>query len=260
MSTENKKLIQAIKMVEQEKNISADSLFEAIENALLKACKSEFNKKNDEAGSDKPKNADKYNNMAVDMDRETGEYHVYLIKDVVEEVFDDVIEIALPDARLIETNAEIGDKVKVEVDSKQFSRTAISNAKGIIIQKIREEALKETGCEPPLSVLAQKVDSTPEEVSMALCAVSPAVSLTSSDDEEGQIDIAVESPDEKISDSLALHQVMNLLEPKDRLLLELRYYHNMTQVKTAEKLGMTQVQVSRREKKLLLYLRQELLR
>jgi len=128
------------------------------------------------------------------------------------------------------------------------------------IQKIREEALKETGCEPPLSVLAQKVDSTPEEVSMALCAVSPTVSLTAPDDDEGQTDIAVESPDEQISDKIALRQVMALLEPKDKALLELRYYKNLTQVKTAEKLGMTQVQVSRREKKLLLFLRQELLK
>ncbi len=128
------------------------------------------------------------------------------------------------------------------------------------VQQIRENSLKESGIDPPLSVLAEKTGATPEEVSMALCAVSPAVSLTSSDDDEGQIDIAVEPPDEKISDSLALHQVMKQLAPQDRLLLELRYYCNLTQVKTAEKLGMTQVQVSRREKKLLLYLRQELLR
>jgi len=128
------------------------------------------------------------------------------------------------------------------------------------VQKIREISLKETGIDPPLSVLAEKTGTTPEEVSEALCAVSPAVSLTAPDDDENQLDIAVESPDEKISESLALQQVMALLEPKDRLLLELRYYHNLTQVRTAEMLGMTQVQVSRREKKLLLFLRQELLR
>ena len=128
------------------------------------------------------------------------------------------------------------------------------------IQKIREKSLKETGIDPPLSVLADLADVTPEEVSTALCAISPTVSLTAPDDDENQLDIAVEPPDEKISDSLALHQVMALLEPKDRHLLELRYYHNLTQVRTAELLGMTQVQVSRREKKLLSYLREELLR
>ncbi|MBD5143625.1 MAG: sigma-70 family RNA polymerase sigma factor [Oscillospiraceae bacterium] len=128
------------------------------------------------------------------------------------------------------------------------------------VQQIREKSLKETGIEPTLSVLAEKADSTPEEVAMALNAISPTVSLTAPDENEGQIDIAIEAPDEKISDSLALQQVMALLAPQDRILLELRYYHNFTQVKTAEKLGMTQVQVSRREKKLLLYLRQELLK
>lgn len=128
------------------------------------------------------------------------------------------------------------------------------------VQQIREKILKESGVDPPLSVLAEKTGATPEDISMALCAISPTVSLTAPDESEGQIDIAVDAPDEKISDSLALQQVMALLAPQDRILLELRYYHNLTQVKTAEKLGMTQVQVSRREKKLLLYLRQELLK
>lgn len=128
------------------------------------------------------------------------------------------------------------------------------------VQKIREASLKESGIDPPISVLAELTSSTPEEVSMALCAVSPTVSLTSPDDDETQTDIAVESPDEQISDRIALQQVMRTLEPNDRRLLELRYYRNLTQVRTAELLNMTQVQVSRREKKLLLYLRQELLR
>ncbi|MDE5768538.1 MAG: sigma-70 family RNA polymerase sigma factor [Oscillospiraceae bacterium] len=128
------------------------------------------------------------------------------------------------------------------------------------VQQIREKILQETGIEPPLSVLAQQAGASVEDISMALCAVSPVISLTAPDENESQMDIAVEAPDEKISDSLALQQVMNQLAPQDRKLLELRYYQNFTQVKTAEKLGMTQVQVSRREKKLLLYLRQELLK
>lgn len=128
------------------------------------------------------------------------------------------------------------------------------------VQQIREKSIKETGIDPPVSVLAEKTGTTPEEITTALCACSPVVSLTAPDDEEGQMDIAVEAPDEKISDSIALQQVMATLEPTDRKLLELRYYQELTQVKTAQQLGMTQVQVSRREKKLLLYLRQELLR
>ncbi len=128
------------------------------------------------------------------------------------------------------------------------------------VQKIRETSLQESGIDPPLSMLAELTSSTPEEVSLALCAVSPTISLTAPDDEEMQIDIAVEAPDEQISDKIALQQVMHTLAPNDRRLLELRYYHNLTQVKTAKLLNMTQVQVSRREKKLLAYLRQELLR
>lgn len=128
------------------------------------------------------------------------------------------------------------------------------------VQKIRDQLIKETGDDPPISVLAERTGTTAEEVSLALCACSPTVSLTAPDDGEGQIDIAVEAPDEHIGDRLALRQMMATLEPADRMLLEYRYYHSLTQVQTAEKLGMTQVQVSRREKKLLLYLRQELLR
>lgn len=128
------------------------------------------------------------------------------------------------------------------------------------VQQVREQIIKETGVDPPLSVLSEKTGASPEDITTALCACSPVVSLTAPDEEEGQLDIAVEPPDEKISDSIALQQVMATLAPTDRRLLELRYYQELTQVKTAELLGMTQVQVSRREKKLLLYLRQELLR
>lgn len=128
------------------------------------------------------------------------------------------------------------------------------------VQKIRERLIKETGDDPPISVLAERAGASAEDVSLALCACSPTISLTSPDDAEGQLDIAVDAPDERIGDCLALRQMMDTLEESDRRLLEYRYYHNLTQVQTAQKLGMTQVQVSRREKKLLLYLRQELLK
>ena len=128
------------------------------------------------------------------------------------------------------------------------------------VQQLRETYLKQHASEPSLSVLAEQTGSSPEEITTALCACSPVLSLTAPDEEEGQLDIAVPAPDEQISDSLALRQVLATLDPKDRLLLELRYFKELTQSKTAQALGMTQVQVSRREKKLLLYLRQELLR
>ncbi|MEE5992773.1 MAG: sigma-70 family RNA polymerase sigma factor [Oscillospiraceae bacterium] len=128
------------------------------------------------------------------------------------------------------------------------------------VQAIREQLLKETGIEPPLSILAEKTGATPEDITTALCACAPVISLTAPDDDEGQNDIAIEAPDNAITDKLALRQVMQKLPESDRKLLELRYFKEFTQSKTAQILGISQVQVSRKEKKLLLYLRQELLR
>ena len=122
------------------------------------------------------------------------------------------------------------------------------------VQKLRDDYQKLHGCEPKLSYLAEASGASPEEVTTALCAAAPVLSLTAPEEEDGQFDIAVPAPDEEISDSIAL------LEPADRKLLELRYFRELTQSRTAELLGMTQVQVSRREKKLLLFLRQELLK
>ena len=128
------------------------------------------------------------------------------------------------------------------------------------VQQLTESYQKAHGCEPALSWLAQETGVSAEEITTALCACAPVLSLTAPDAEEGQIDIAVPAPDEDIGNSLALRQVMAMLDPCDRRLLELRYYQELTQSRTAELLGMTQVQVSRREKRLLLFLRQELLK
>ena len=128
------------------------------------------------------------------------------------------------------------------------------------VQQARENYQKANGTDPPLSVLAELTDSTPEEVAEALNASAPVLSLTAPDEDEGQLDVAVPAPDEQISDHIALRQVMATLPPADQKLLTLRYFQDLTQSKTAALLGMTQVQVSRREKKLLLYLREELLK
>ncbi len=128
------------------------------------------------------------------------------------------------------------------------------------IQQLTEAYQKAHGCEPALSWLAEQTGTSAEEITTALCACAPVLSLTAPDEDEGQLDVAVPAPDEQISDSLALRQVMALLAPADRKLLELRYFQELTQSRTAQVLGMTQVQVSRREKKLLLFLRQELLK
>lgn len=127
------------------------------------------------------------------------------------------------------------------------------------LQRIRENFMKINGREPLLSELSELSGNDISEVSEALCVSQPVMSLTAESDDENQIDIPSESPDNEIVDILALRQIMSGMEKPDRLLLELRYFKGFTQSKTAEILGITQVQVSRRERKLLSLIRQQLL-
>lgn len=123
----NNELLEALTILEQEKNISKETLLEAIENSLLTACKNHFGK------------AD---NIKVNIDPETCEFHVLAEKTVVEKVEDDVTEISLANARMIDSKYNLGDVVNVEVKSKEFGRIATQNAKNVILQKIREEERK----------------------------------------------------------------------------------------------------------------------
>ena len=120
----NKELLEAMEVLEKEKNISKDTMIEAIENSLITACKNNFGK------------AD---NVKVVMNRTTGDFAVYAEKTVVEEVEDPVMEISLADARMISAKYQLGDTVQVPLDSKKFGRIATQNAKNVILQKIREE-------------------------------------------------------------------------------------------------------------------------
>ena len=123
----NKELLEAMEILEKEKNISKDTMIEAIENSLITACKNHFGK------------AD---NVRVAMNRTTGDFAVYAEKEVVEEVEDSIMEISLADARMISPKYVIGDTVQVPLDSKKFGRIATQNAKNVILQKIREESRK----------------------------------------------------------------------------------------------------------------------
>lgn len=123
----NRELIEALNVLEKEKDISKDTLLEAIENSLLTACKNHFGK------------AD---NVKVTINRETGDFKVIAEKTVVEEVKDDVTEISLANAKLKDPRFELGDVVNVEIKSKEFGRIATQNAKNVILQKIREEERK----------------------------------------------------------------------------------------------------------------------
>ncbi len=112
------------------------------------------------------------------------------------------------------------------------------------------------GREATVSELSAETGVSVEEVSEAICVMQPVVSLTrDGDDGGGEIDVPVEAPDRKITDSIALSQALEELDSRDRGLIYLRFFANLTQQQTAERLGMTQVQVSRREKKILSFLR-----
>ena len=113
--------------------------------------------------------------------------------------------------------------------------------------------------EPTISELAEILGVETAKAAEAIGAGMMPLSLTVSDDgTDSQIDIAVESPDEKVSELLALKQIIGELEPKDRTIIILRFFRNYTQTQVAELLGMTQVQVSRREKVILAGMKKKL--
>lgn len=128
------------------------------------------------------------------------------------------------------------------------------------ITRHREQFILSEGREPTVEELCLLSGQPAESVIEALNVSLPPLSLTESSDESGnsEFDIPTEAPDLSITDKLSLRQVMNDLDPKDRKLIYLRYFENKTQVETAKILDMTQVQVSRREKKILNLMRQEL--
>lgn len=131
----------------------------------------------------------------------------------------------------------------------------------IALRKIQEDYVRDNGQEPTLSQLSQLSGISEEDAAQALCVTQAPISLTVGDDgDQSQLDIPVPAPDKAIGDSIALRQTMAQLSEKDRKLLMLRYFNELTQAKTAAILGMTQVQVSRREKKLLTQLREDLLK
>ena len=123
----NRELMEALDILEKEKNISKDTLLEAIEQSLIQACKNHFGK------------AD---NVHVTINPETCDFSVYAERMVTDFVEDPALGISLVDAQKINAHVEEGDTVKVEIQSKEFGRIATQNAKNVILQKIREEERK----------------------------------------------------------------------------------------------------------------------
>lgn len=144
-----------------------------------------------------------------------------------------------------------GGAVKVGRTLKELSLRALRE---------REQLATLYGREPTVSELAARLGVDTEQAAEALCASLPPLSLTRWDEGESsdQMDLPVDPPEEEITDRLALRQALAELNSRDRHLIEWRYLRHSTQQVTANALGMTQVQVSRREQAILAELRRKL--
>ena len=120
----NTELMEALNVLEKEKNIRKEVVLKAIEESLVQACKHHFGKSD---------------NIVVNMDYNTGEYEINMAKEVVENVEDQQTQISLPNAKILDKRAVYGSTVYVKVNSKEFGRIAAQIAKAIILQKLREE-------------------------------------------------------------------------------------------------------------------------
>lgn len=144
-----------------------------------------------------------------------------------------------------------GGSVKVSRSLKELSYKAV---------RMREVLGKKLGREPTLSELAAEFSVSPEEMGEALCAAAPVVSLTYSDEDGDEKETGIPDGDhiQEITEKIALKDAIDRLEGDDRQLIEYRYFESKTQSETAKLLGMTQVQVSRREKTIFQELRRML--
>jgi RNA polymerase sporulation-specific sigma factor len=126
------------------------------------------------------------------------------------------------------------------------------------LSRYRDGFIALHGREPTISELSEYCGQPPESVTEAIAAGQPPMSLTvSGEDGADELEIPCPSPEDRLIEKIALKRALGKLDEKDRRLILLRYFHSKTQTETAAALGMTQVQVSRREKKLLLIMREQ---
>ncbi len=128
------------------------------------------------------------------------------------------------------------------------------------VTRLNEQNLKEKGTELTLSELSEKLGVSSEEITEAMSSSRLPLSLSyyNDDEKEQELSIPVSSCEEALSEKLSLQKAVKELPEKDRLLITLRYFQNKTQAATAKELAMTQVQVSRREKKILTTMREKM--
>ncbi len=119
----NQDFINALHEIEKEKGVSIDIIYEALESALISSYKKNF-------GASQ--------NVIVEIDKVTGKTKVYAIKDVVEEVEDEYLQISLQKAKEIDELYELGDVLRLEITPKDFGRIAAQTAKQVVIQRIKD--------------------------------------------------------------------------------------------------------------------------
>lgn len=139
----------------------------------------------------------------------------------------------------------------------KVSRSLKEKARLLLLAK--ENFQKENGIEPTISELAEKMNIDIHEAAQLYCISQPVISLTAEDDSEKQIDIPSEDEYSPIDNRIAINKIIDELPENDRDLIRLRFYDELTQSKTAEILGISQVQVSRREKIILSQMRAKLI-
>jgi len=138
----NKELLLAIDMLEKEKGIDREKLFETIEKSLITACSGHLKKPENTEKSDRNQKTEIFKNVKVEIDRKTCEFKCYVEKTVVEEVTNPIEEITLEEARAIKASADYGDIVNIDINSKEIGRIAAQNARNVITQMIRETERK----------------------------------------------------------------------------------------------------------------------
>lgn len=144
-----------------------------------------------------------------------------------------------------------GGMIKVSRSLKELSLKAV---------KIADEYKKEHSADIPISLLSEKLNVDVYKASEALTLSTPVMSLTAhTEDGEKELDIPTVSIEENLIEKMSLESILDSLDSDDRKLITLRYFKHKTQVDTAKALNMTQVQVSRKEKKILSFMRQKLL-
>ena len=154
----------------------------------------------------------------------------------------------------------LGEMKRIFRDDGTVSVSRSLKEKGRKISYEKEAFIKQFNREPTVKEIAERLGFDEYETVQAITASMPVISMTMQDDEsENQFDIPVDSHEQSVSTLIALEQVMSDLDGRDKEIIRMRYYTGLTQTVIAKKLGMTQVQVSRREKVILKQMRSKLL-